>query len=135
MIKKNMPLAFDNEFSIYNGSSTITNTTIEKIKKIHDYIASKQSAGYTVYILSSDAGLYEIPYNEWNKDIDLLLNGNLGYNGTTRIINELSQIEKPLFLKRTLGVTNWQESKEIEEFVTQNYKHTENIEKFRVFEK
>ena len=133
MIKKEMPLLFNNEFSVFNGTSTLIKNDIKKIETVHNYINDKKDEGYYVLILSSDAGLYEIPYNEWHLDYDLLLNGNMGYDGTNRIIDELSQIKKPLFLKNTLGKCNAQESKEIEEYITNNFDEADKICDFRVF--
>ena len=133
MFEADMPLFFENEFAVFNGNSAIDQETVKKIQKVHNYVEEKRTQGYSVYILSSDAGLYEIPYKEWNIDYDLLLNGNMGYDGTNRVINELSQIQKPLFLKNSLGKCNAQESKEIEEYVTNNYDEVEKIFDFRVF--
>ena len=124
---------FDNELSVYNGNITITQKDISAIKNIKDFINYKEKEGYNVIILSSDASLYEIPYNVWHNDYDLLLNGNLGKKGIERVKSNLSSIQNPLFLKSNLGETNGQEIQEIEDFVINNYTNIESIEGLRVF--
>ena len=47
----------------------------------------KEQEGYTVIITSVEASMYEIPYQIHNRGFfDLLLNGNLGYNGEEKIL-------------------------------------------------
>lgn len=50
----------------------------ENVKLIDDYIIKKEEEGNIVYILDARAPLYMIPLNKYNKDFDMLLNGNLG---------------------------------------------------------
>ncbi len=133
LFNKNGNFTFEDEFAIFNGASSLSDEDILKIKTVREYIDDKKASGYNVFILSSDASLYEIPYKEWHKDYDLLLNGNLGYNGTNRVISDLSKIEKPLFLKNKFGEINFQECEEIEDYVISKYDYIESISDFRVF--
>ncbi len=104
---------------------------VEKIKKIDEYILQKESEGYNVYILSSDAGLYMIPLGRNNNKLDLIFKGNLGYKGEERLIEDLKKIEKPLFLKSEEMF--WQESEMVDNFVKENYKVVDEIYHYKVY--
>ena len=105
------------------------------LKKIDDFYYKQKEKGYEVYIISSDAPIYGIIHHISNGDLDLLLYGNMGKNGVNKNIERLSQINNPCFLKTEWKKICFQEPKEIEDYVVNNYKYIKDIENFRVFTK
>ena len=50
----------------------------ENINKIDEFILSNEKKGKSVYILDAAAAMYMIPLNKYNKDYDMLMQGNFG---------------------------------------------------------
>ena len=121
-------------YSVYEAFYSLNTAHFNQIKKVNDYMNQMQKEGYLPCILSLDASIYEIPFNKSNGVYDLLLNGNLGFRGISSIINELDKIKKPLFLKSTFQ-PKWQESEELEDYITNNYTQIEQFDDMRVFVK
>ena len=76
-------------FNIYNyyveikGKNYINNykyilSDYENIDKIDEFILSNEKKGKSVYILDAAAAMYMIPLNKYNKDYDMLMQGNFG---------------------------------------------------------
>lgn len=76
-------------FNIYNyyaeikGKNYINNykyilSDYENINKIDEFILSNEKKGKSVYILDAAAAMYMIPLNKYNKDYDMLMQGNFG---------------------------------------------------------
>ena len=124
------------DLAVYSGCYFNNNYFQDSTNRILKYIEYKESQGYNVYIISSDAAIYYIPLQLNHNKLDLVLNGNLGHANAQTIIDELEKIENPLILKSPLGEFNWQEPQEIEDYVIENYKYNnEKYETFRVFVK
>ena len=70
----------------------VSENLVERIKNMDNYILQKEQEGQKVYILDSDAAIYMIPINKYNKDYDMFLNGNIGKDG------EQGQIERNLII-------------------------------------
>ncbi len=121
------PYKMSDEYNVYDYCRFV-NKYMEGYLRAYDLLKDqKEKEGYNVYILSPEASFYGIPKHQNNGDLDLLLNGNLGYNGTSRVIEQLSKIEKPYFLKNKHAKLCFQESEEIEQFIVNNYKYTYEI--------
>jgi hypothetical protein len=103
------------------------------IYSIINYIKIKEEQGYNVYIMSPDASKYMVPLNRNNFKYDLMLQGNLGYKGEERVVEEIKMIENPLFLKRENLI--FQESKIVDNFIKSNYKKLTHIKGFDVYRK
>ena len=128
------PYKLAKEYDVFDYCPFADDFFISDLRMIHMFMDEKEAQGYHVYILSSNASLYSISRNQNNGYFDLLLNGNLGYNGVNNIIEKISKIKNPLFLKADLGEINFQEPKEIENYIVNNYKYTgENFGEMRVF--
>lgn len=121
-----------NNLKQYEGM-VINEEEYTKINKIIKYIDEKETEGYEVYVLSPDAGRYMIPLERNNNKFDLLLQGNLGYKGEDKILDEIEKIENPLFLKAEELI--FQESKIVDEFIKENYKEIDKIETLIVYTK
>jgi len=109
----------------------------DNIVLVNQYIKNKEEEGYKVYIMSSNASMYMIPLQRNNNKFDLLLQGNLGYNGEERMLEEIAEIEKPLFLKEVKNADklNYQESKIIDKYIKDNHIIVDEIENFAVYGK
>ncbi len=121
-------------YSKLGSIMNISKEQVDNIIKVDEYIVKKKNEGYDVFILSANASLYYLPINVFT-EFDLITYGNLGSGGVDQTINRLSNIKKPLFLKAELGQTTYQEPKELEDFVVNNYKMVGEIGDFRIFTK
>ena len=103
----------------------------EQINNIDEYIKKEGN----VKILHSSAAIYMIPLDRYNKDYDMFNKGNFGYNGETRLIEEISNSNqiKYLILKDEYR-ENWQAPIEIINYVKNNKVKTGEIEIFNIYE-
>ena len=105
----------------------------DQIKQLDEYIKTSEKE---VYILDATACIYKIPINQYYKDYDMFLKGNLGIKGEEGIIEDLNQKEniKILIMKEGLS-RNWQNPEKVREYIMQNYKQTGEIACFAIYEK
>lgn len=96
---------------------------MKDIMEVNEYILKKEAEGYNVRILDIIASKYMIPLHRNNYKFDLMLNGNLGYNGEEILIKEISEIENILILRQKQEVEEieMQQPEEIDQFIEQNY--------------
>lgn len=108
----------------------------ELLNEIHTVMEYIQEQEKEVYILDAEAAVYKIPMNQYDKNYDMLLKGNLGQKGEEKIIQELEEKSNiVVLLKKENARNNWQNSKKIREYVLQNMKKVEEIEEFDSYEK
>jgi 4-amino-4-deoxy-L-arabinose transferase-like glycosyltransferase len=101
------------------------------IYAINNYIKLKEGQGFNVYIMSADASKYMVPLKRNNFKYDLLLQGNLGYKGEERVVEEIKLIENPLIFKREKLI--FQESKIVDKFIKSNFVKLTHIKGFDVY--
>ena len=103
----------------------------KQINSVDDYIKKEEN----VKILHSSAAIYMIPIDRYNKDYDMFNKGNFGYNGETRLIEQIcnSNQIKYLILKDEYR-ENWQAPIEIINHVKNNKVKTGEIEIFNIYE-
>ena len=110
-------------------------TTIETeqgIKEIQEYI---QSCNKNVYILNFDAALYMIPLDRYNKDYDMLMNGNFGGKGAKGLIERIKSEKDAVYLILSKDKPkNWQHPGEVTDYIEKNLTHKGSIEKFEIYE-
>ena len=94
------------------------NEKLSQIKDIMDYILEKEKEGYIVKAVSWDASEFMAPMNRNNGKYDLLMNGNLGYNGVTKTFEEIKEWENTIILKNQESF--WQEPYEIMNYIEEN---------------
>lgn len=104
----------------------------EEINSVNNYITSSSKE---IKILDATAAIYMIPVKRYNKDYDMLLKGNLGYNGESKIIEEIktSTNTQYLILKDKYG-KNWQTPFDIINYVKENKTKVGEIEIFDIYE-
>ena len=118
---------------LYKGTS-------EGRKEIADYIEDKREQGYTVHILDSDAVVYSIITNNYAKNYDMLLKGNIGTDGAKKIMQDIDNCkagnEKILFLlKKRDRALNWQSEIEVINYARENLIEIDEIGIYDVLSK
>lgn len=113
----------------------VSENLVERIKNMDNYILQKEQEGQKVYILDSDAAIYMIPINKYNKDYDMFLKGNIGKDGEKGQIekikkkneNELILVRKPEFK------ANWQTPLEVIKYIRDNLEKIDSVSIYDVY--
>lgn len=137
-----------NEYQLANKEQESSNfeyiplykETSEGRKEIADYIKDKREQGYTVHILDSDAVVYSILTNNYAKNYDMLLKGNIGTDGAKKIMQDIDNCkagnEKILFLlKKRDRALNWQSEIEVINYARENLIEIDEIGIYDVLSK
>lgn len=110
---------FEKTSPFYNSS--IGSEDKEKISQITNYIQAKKSEGIQVIVLSYEAASFMVPLNINNGVFDLPNSGNFGYQGISKVIEQISTMQNTEFLIFTNEKDCfYQESKEIREYIMNN---------------
>lgn len=104
---------------------------VNRINNIVKYIKEKEKEGYNVMVVSCDASLYFVPLDRNNNKFDLFLYGNLGYNGTSKMISKMYEWENTIILR--CEEEFWQEPKEINEYLESNCEEIGKIEDMKIY--
>ena len=104
----------------------------EYIKELDEYILQEQSNGKKVYILDASAAIYYIPINQYNKDYDMFLKGNLGGDGEDGIIDRINNQQNAIYLLKKSGL-NWQNPTKVRNYIINNLEHSDDFLNFLVF--
>lgn len=126
----------NNKYYIYEYSCIgVKNEVLKDVQEINQYVLEKEKEGYKVLILDIDASKYMVPLHRNNYKYDLILNGNLGYNGEERLISEINDIENLLILrqkpeKETIDI---QQSEGVDKYIEQNYKRIGEINDLEIY--
>lgn len=120
-------------FSTFNhfNNIPITENLEKQIENVDKYIQQNPN----IKILDATASIYMIPMDRYNKNYDMLLKGNLGYNGEENIIKEISESKetKYLILKDQYN-KNWQTPLNVINYVKENKTKIGEIEIFDIYE-
>ena len=92
----------------------------------------EQSNGKKVYILDASAAIYYIPINQYNKDYDMFLKGNLGGDGEDGIIDRINNQKNAIYLLKKSGL-NWQNPNKVREYIINNLNSNGDILYFWIF--
>lgn len=102
-----------------------------QIEIIGNYIKTNDN----VKILDANAVIYMIPIDRYNKNYDMLLKGNLGFNGENNIIEEIKNLKDTKYLILQDKFTkNWQTPLNIIDYVKGNKTKIGEIEIFDIYE-
>lgn len=103
------------------------------ISEIDNYILEQEEQGKKVYILDAVAVVYMIPLDNYNKDYDMFLKGNIGKDGEIGQIEKIKQRnEDTIYLLRKKDLSlNWQTPRTVLDYVRENL---ENIGEVNIFE-
>lgn len=105
----------------------------EKIETIGKYIVAKREEGIHVRIAADSSCVYTIPLDLYEKNWDMLLVGNLGYNDVESLLEE-KQKTVYLVYKESLEL-NKQNHYELIDYIKNNYTKVEEVLNFDVYEK
>lgn len=126
----------NNQYYVYEYSCIgVENEVLKDVQEINKYILEKEEEGYKVLILDIDASKYMVPLHRNNYKYDLLLNGNLGFDGEKKVIAEISKIENILILRQKTEneLENMQQPKNIDTFIEKNYTYIGEINDLEIY--
>lgn len=105
------------------------------IENVESYIILNNNN--KVYILDSDASLYMIPLDIYNKDFDMFLKGNLGSNGEEKQIEKIKNMDKntKILIKNDNYNRNWQNPNNVTNYIKNNLEKIGEIEYFDIYVK
>ncbi len=110
----------------------ISNALQERILEVNKYIEDEER---DVYILDSEAAVYMIPLDKYNKDFDMFLKGNLGAKGEEGQIEKIKEMKNTILLIKNEKIPlNWQTPKEVIEYVKNNLEKISTINFFDIYE-
>lgn len=103
---------------------------------VDNYMLKQNEMGKKVYILDSDACIYMIPLDKYNKNYDMFLKGNLGSKGEELQIENLDKERNTIILiKNDKYNKNWQIPKKVIKYVQENWNKTGEILIFDIYER
>ena len=107
----------------------------EKIEIIDNYIVTNEQEGKKVYILDSDAAIYMIPINNYNKDYDMFLKGNIGKDGQQGQIEKIkNKNENELYLIKKANLKlNWQTPLDVVNYIRKNLEKIGEISIYEIY--
>ena len=105
----------------------------KKINIIQNYIISENN---NVYILDSEAAIYMISLDKYNKDFDMFNKGNLGSKSEKGIIEEINNFSSgtKLLIKNNKYSKNWQTPMEVIKYIENNFSKIGEISIFDIYE-
>lgn len=107
----------------------------ERIYDIDNYILEKEKEGKKIYILDSEACIYMIPINKYNKNYDMFLKGNIGRDGENNQIRRIKEKdENELYLIRNRNLSlNWQTPTNVIDYIKENLEFVEDVSIYEVY--
>lgn len=106
--------------SVLNHFSNIpiSTTLQDRILEVDAYIQNEER---DVYILDSEAAVYMVPLDKYNKDFDMFLKGNLGSASEEGQIEKIKNMENAVILiKNDKIALNWQTPTKVIEYIKNN---------------
>lgn len=87
------------------------------------------------YFLMYDAYIYKYLLNNHITSYDLLLNGNLGYNGEERVIDYFNSLDNNTYFVLNRVYTGGQLSKNIDAYIRNHYLKVKDFQEFTLYKK
>ena len=124
LLGKNVGESFSNLFSHREKLSNLNHLQYlyvedylkNRIEDTNKKVEELKSTGAEVYILDSEAAIYNIIKDEYYKDYDMFNRGNFGENGEEKIMNNIKESHNTYYLVRNPEIAlNWQTPKSIVE--------------------
>ena len=119
--------------SVLNHFSNIpiSDTLQDRIIEVNNYIRNEERK---VYILDSEAAVYMIPLDRYNKDYDMFLKGNLGSASEEGQIDKIKNMENTVILvKNDTMALNWQTPTKVIDYVKTNLEKIGTVSFFDVY--
>jgi len=119
-----------NHFKYINVPSSL----YQMVNITNKYLFKSKENGKKVYILDASASIYTIPIDQYNKDYDMFLKGNLGANGENGIIDRIKDEENALYLILKDNYSrNWQNPEKVRQHIKKNLLKIDGVGKFDVY--
>lgn len=94
----------------------------------------KENNDKKIIIADSDACVYDISMDIYNKNFDMFNKGNLGKDGEEGIIKNIENSKNTIYLIKKEGVKlNWQAPKNVIEYIRNNLEKKGNIEYYDIY--
>ena len=119
--------------SVLNHFSNIpiSDTLQDRIIEVNNYIRNEERK---VYILDSEAAVYMISLDRYNKDYDMFLKGNLGSASEEGQIDKIKNMENTVILvKNDTMALNWQTPTKVIDYVKTNLEKIGTVSFFDVY--
>lgn len=118
-----------NHFKYIPISESLENS----IKTMGDYLLNCNNK---VYILDSNAAIYMIPIDRYNRDYDMFNLGNFGGRGENGKIEDLQNENNIIVLLRNNAFSrNWQHPENVRKYIEDNWTKIGTIQMYDVYEK
>lgn len=107
----------------------------ERINEIDNFILEQEKENKKVYILDAEAAIYMIPINNYNKDYDMFLKGNIGKDGQEGQIQKIKQKEtnEIILIRKKNLQSNWQTPTEVVNYVRENLEFMGEVSIYEVY--
>lgn len=120
----------------YFENAPLDKESEEYYKAIAEYIETKRTEGYEVHMLDANAVVMSVISDNYSKNYDMFLKGNIGKDGEDGIINEIQNSTSTIYLvKKRDQKLNWQTPTKVLEYVRENLKSIDEIGAYEVFYK
>lgn len=121
------------EYKQINHFYYIPKSSYSRVKAVDEYIKKQDKK---VYILDAQAALYTIPIDQYNKNFDMFLKGNIGSKAEDGMIDEINNMEniQILILKDSYKL-NWQTPVKVINYVKNNLNKIGDVGVFDIYEK
>lgn len=123
-----------NNKDIFKHFKNIPLTTgyIKITQKLSDFY--KENNNKKIIIADSDACVYDIPMDIYNKNFDMFNKGNFGKDGEEGLISNIENSKNTIYLIKKEGATlNWQTPKSVIEYIRKNMKKLGSIEYYDIY--
>ena len=104
---------------------------LEDIKNVVEYVKQKESEGYHTLLVSANVAKYTTAMNRNQRQYDLCFSGNMGYQGTQKVLDEIQTMHHTLILKEK--ATFWQEPQVVMDYIENHLKIYEELDNLIVY--
>jgi len=110
----------------------LTTGYIKLTQELHDFY--KENNDKKIIIADSDACVYDISMDIYNKNFDMFNKGNFGKDGEEGLISNIENSKNTIYLIKKEGATlNWQTPKSVIEYIRKNMKKLGSIEYYDIY--
>lgn len=121
------------EYKEINHFYYIPQSSYSRVRVVDEYIKNQHKK---VYILDPQAVLYTIPIDQYNKNFDMFLKGNIGSKSEDGIIDEINNMENiQILVLNYSNKINWQTPTKVTNYVRDSLNYVGRIGIFDIFEK
>lgn len=110
----------------------LTTGYIKLTQELHDFY--KENNDKKIIIADSDACVYDISMDIYNKNFDMFNKGNFGKDGEEGLISNIENSKNTIYLIKKEGENlNWQTPKSVIEYIRKNMKKLGGIEYYDIY--